>query len=82
MSLVVYDMLGRRVRSLVDGFLPIGSHAAPEIALSIMAEVTALRNRLQTLPDSLLRHFGRFKELDYFAAGGFERTAPRIDFDS
>ena len=25
--------------------LPIGSHAAPEIALSIMAEVTALRNR-------------------------------------
>jgi len=25
--------------------LPIGSHAAPEIALSIMAEITALRNR-------------------------------------
>jgi xanthine dehydrogenase accessory factor len=25
--------------------LPIGSHAAPEVALSIMAEVTALRNR-------------------------------------
>ncbi len=27
--------------------LPIGSHAPPEIALSIMAEVTALRNRVQ-----------------------------------
>lgn len=27
--------------------LPIGSHAAPEIALSIMAEVTALRNRVR-----------------------------------
>jgi hypothetical protein len=26
-SLVVYDMLGRRIRSLVDGFLPTGSHA-------------------------------------------------------
>jgi len=26
-SLVVYDMLGRKIRSLVDGFLPIGSHA-------------------------------------------------------
>jgi len=25
--------------------LPIGSHEAPEIALSIMAEITALRNR-------------------------------------
>lgn len=27
--------------------LPIGSHAPPEIALSIMAEITALRNRVQ-----------------------------------
>jgi len=26
-SLVVYDMLGRQIRSLVDGLMPIGSHA-------------------------------------------------------
>ena len=29
--------------------LPIGSHTAPEIALSILAEITALRNELKTL---------------------------------
>jgi len=43
--------------------------------------VTALRNRLQTLPDSLLKGLGRFKELDYSAAQAFERTAPRLGLD-
>ena len=41
--------------------------------------VTALRNRLQTLPDSLLKGFGRFKKLDYLSAAKYERTAPRLD---
>ncbi|MHC4551018.1 MAG: LemA family protein [Planctomycetota bacterium] len=45
------------------------------------ATVTALNNRLETLPDALLARLGAFRRGEFFAAQGFERTPVRVKLD-
>jgi LemA protein len=46
------------------------------------ASVTALRNRIETMPDALVAKLTGFKAKDWYAAKDFERTAVRIDLGS
>jgi len=46
------------------------------------ASITALNNRVQTLPDSLVAALTRFRPGTWFAAQGFERSPVRIDLSA